>query len=216
MNEAANDNFQYISQLMATLASESRSNRQETDKIELLLKRVAKQSAISYEKFGEDVSSETLQNYENLSIPSEVDILVNENYDLLYQIEQQRFINNKISILIQKIMEHFISIKNFIKEQKFMRDQDLDNFIYENFESQAVILDSHLNILREKKDISGKNLSRIITKLKDIFKTLDWSLISKNKHEFKLLLNQIQNLDETFNIKLLNEYDVALAMQFSE
>ncbi|CAB4256374.1 similar to Saccharomyces cerevisiae YMR052W FAR3 Protein involved in recovery from cell cycle arrest in response to pheromone, in a Far1p-independent pathway [Maudiozyma barnettii] len=214
MNETANDNFQYISQLMGVLASESRSNRQETDKIELLLKRVAKQSSISYEKLGEEVTSETLDNYEKLSIPTKMDTLINENYDLLYQIEQQRFVNNKISILIQSIMEHFVSIKNFIKEQKFMREQDLDNFIYENFESQAVILNSHIDILREKKDISGKNLSRIIAQLESMFKNIDWSLISKDKHEFKLLLSQIQNLDESFNIKLLSKEDITVAKTY--
>lgn len=111
-------------------------------------------------------------------------------------------------------MEHFVSIKNFIKEQKFMREQDLDNFIYENFESQAVILNSHIDILREKKDISGKNLSRIIAQLESMFKNIDWSLISKDKHEFKLLLSQIQNLDESFNIKLLSKEDITVAKTY--
>lgn len=205
MNEMANDNFQYISELMATLTTEFRSNRQETDKIELLLKRVAKQSSISYEKLGGEVCEDTLEKYEKLSEPNEVETLINENYDLLYQIEQQRYINNKISSLVQSIAEHFTSIKNFVKEQKFMREQDLDNFIYENFESQAVIIDAHLNNLRMKKNNSAENLPKIISKLQKMFKEVEWELLAKDKKRYPSLINQIQILNDEFNIKLLED-----------
>ncbi|KAG0670298.1 hypothetical protein C6P45_002608 [Maudiozyma exigua] len=211
MNEMANDNFQYISQLMATLTTEFRSNRQETDKIELLLKRVAKQSSISYEKLGEEVSQDTLEKYNKLSEPNEIDTLINENYDLLYQIEQQRYIHNKISSLVQSIAEHFVSIKNFVKEQKFMRDQDLDNFIYENFESQAVIMDAHLGNLKMKKNNSGENLPKVILKLQQMFKEVDWNLLAMDEQRYPSIVNQIQKLDEEFKIKLLEEKSLSLA-----
>lgn len=216
MNEMTNDNFQYISELMTTLTSEFRSNRQETDKIELLLKRVAKQSSISYEKLGEEVSEDTLKKYEKLSEPNEIETLINENYDLLYQIEQQRYINNKISSLVQSIAEHFTSIKNFVKEQKFVREQDLDNFIYENFESQAVIMDANINNLSMKKNNSGENLPKVISKLQQMFKEIDWELLAKDKKRYPSLINQIQTLDDEFDIKLLDDSSFSSAKSLVE
>lgn len=205
MNNNANDNFEYISQLLSALTTESRTNRQETDKIELLLKRVAKQCAISYESLGSEVSNETLKNYEALHEPSRTNQLINENYDLIYQIEQQRYINSKVTMLIQNITEHFVSIKNFIKEQKYVREQDLDNFIYENFESQMVILDSSIQKLEEKGNTSTSNLENAIKQLQITCKELDWDVVPKNTIGYKQLIKQIHELDEMYGIKLVDD-----------
>lgn len=205
MNNNASDNFEYISQLLTALTTESRANRQETDKIELLLKRVSKQCAISYESLGSEVTDETLKNYNEQNKPSKISRLVNENYDLIYQIEQQRYINSKVTLLIQNITEHFLSIKNFIKEQKYVREQDLDNFVYENFESQIVILESSIQKLDEKSNTSSSNLSCIIRQLQTTCREIDWSIIPRGTIEHKQLIKHLQELDEYYGIKLVDD-----------
>lgn len=203
MSEDTNDNFQYILQLTKLLTVECRSTRQETDKIELLLKRVAKQSAISYERLSKDIPDENRTNFEILDTPSDINELIKENYNLLYQIEQQRYINNKVALLIRNIVEHFTSIKNLIPDQKMTREQDLENFIYENFESQSIILESSIKTLKQKKEISSANLNHIISTLRKTCQEIDWSLIPKDLKEYKQLIEQIYKLDSTYNIKLL-------------
>ncbi|CCK70939.1 Far3p KNAG_0F02770 [Huiozyma naganishii CBS 8797] len=151
MNELSGDNFEYLLQLTKVLANECRQTRQETDKIELLFKRVAKQSAISYEDLSAKVPTETLESYEKLSTPNTIDQLINENYALLYKIEQRDYINAKIFALINNINDHLASIKNFVIEQKFTREQDLENFVYENIEAKRNIVNANMENLKKKK-----------------------------------------------------------------
>ena len=59
MNGGGNDNFDYLLQLTKALTTECRVNRQETDRIELLLKRLAKQSGISYDRLSKNVTPDS-------------------------------------------------------------------------------------------------------------------------------------------------------------
>lgn len=55
MNSGGSDSFDYLLQLTKALSAECRANRQETDRIELLLKRLAKQSGISYDNLSKNI-----------------------------------------------------------------------------------------------------------------------------------------------------------------
>lgn len=204
MNECANDNFQYILQLTKLLTTEGRSARQETDKIESLLKRVARQSNISYEKLGDTVPKDVRNFYDKISQPTETEILIKENYDLLYQIEQQEYLQVKVMGLIRSINEHLFLIKNFIVEQRLGREQDLDNFLYEVFDSKKVILESSLSNLKEKEDTSRQNIESVITRLRELYKQINWELVPKNTKIYKKLQEKITSLNEIYGINLLD------------
>ena len=204
MNDGANDNFQYILQLTKLLTTECRSARQETDKIESLLRRVARQSNISYEKLGDIVPKDVRNFYDRISQPTEIEVLVKENYDLLYQIEQQEYLQVKVMGLIRSINEHLFLIKNFIVEQRLGREQDLDNFLYEVFDSKKVILESSLNNLKEKEDTSRQNIEFVTARLRELYKQINWELVPKDTKVYKKLQEKITSLNERYGIDLLD------------
>ena len=80
MNEGSYDNFEYLNLLAKNLSVGCRDSRKETDKIELLLKRLSKQSVVSYEEFSQRPSEETLDAYKKLSEPTTTEQLIRENY----------------------------------------------------------------------------------------------------------------------------------------
>ncbi|CCF57401.1 hypothetical protein KAFR_0C04100 [Kazachstania africana CBS 2517] len=204
MTDYGGDNFDFLLQLTKVLTSECRSSRQETDKIELLLKRVAKQAGISYSEFSKPITGETQNKYDSLCKPTERETLIQENYQLLYQIEQQEYIQKKIWHLINNINEHLNSIKSFIVEQKLNRALDLDTFMCDNFGNKINALQSNITVLRTSGQISKENIEDIINKFRILYKTVDWDSIRRDSTSYKNLINKINRIEEEYNIKLID------------
>lgn len=168
------DNFEYVNQLAKGVSDQARSTRLETDKIELLLKRVAKQSTISYDQLSQEVNDETQRRYEeNISQKDEIQRLIEENYKLIYEIEQEEYMNGKFMSMIENVNIQLESIKSYIIEIKLTREQDLDNFLYENVHSKNKIVDSSCHDLKLKKEASERRiLESVITKFRDTYRCL--------------------------------------------
>lgn len=202
MEDIGNDNFDNILQLSKILTSESRSSRQETDRIELLLKRVAKQSAISYEGLSTDIPQETADAYDTLSRPSEAEKLIRENYNLLYHIEQQEYIEKKVHALIKNINQHIFSIKNVLIDQRISREQDLENFMYENIEAKGKIIQASIEKLSKKNELISDKLNSIIVAFRDVYTHINWSLIPQNTNEYIKFSEKIAYIESTYDIQL--------------
>lgn len=203
------DNFEYLYQLTRNLSDESRSTREETDKIELLLKRVAKQSSISYKQLSSDVKPETLQRYnEEIDDKDEVTRLIEDNYRLIYEIEQEDYLNKKFLMMIENIKEQLQSIKNYIIEIKLTREQDLENFLYENITSKNKIIESNIKELRVKNQLSEERIeSEVIDKFRILYRELKGnSLWQREKDRSPTLVasleQEIDDIEQLYNISL--------------
>ncbi|KAK5782492.1 Far3p PWA37_000570 [Arxiozyma heterogenica] len=212
------DSFEYLYQLTKTLSESSRASRQETDKIELLLKRVAKQSIISYEQLSKDVALDVKRKHNNTVLTgeqqdreeNEIQKLIKENYRLIYEIEQEEYLNKKFMSMIENVEEQLQSIKNYIIELKLTREQDIENFIYENIQSKTKIVLNNSDDLKLKNDITEENISNnIVKKFRDTYKNLN---LNEKREEGRELLNrdkltenleqEIDKFEERYKIKL--------------
>lgn len=212
------DSFEYLYQLTKALSESSRASRQETDKIELLLKRVAKQSIISYEQLSKDVALDVKRKHNDTVLTgvqqdreeNKIQKLIKENYRLIYEIEQEEYLNKKFMSMIENVEEQLQSIKNYIIELKLTREQDIENFIYENIQSKTKIVLNNSDDLKLKNDITEENISNnILKKFQDIYKNLN---LNEKKEEGKELLRrdkliesleqEIDKFEERYKIKL--------------
>lgn len=212
------DSFEYLYQLTKALSESSRASRQETDKIELLLKRVAKQSIISYEQLSKDVALDVKRKHNDTVLTgvqqdreeNKIQKLIKENYRLIYEIEQEEYLNKKFMSMIENVEEQLQSIKNYIIELKLTREQDIENFIYENIQSKTKIVLNNSDDLKLKNDITEENISNnILKKFRDIYKNLN---LNEKKEEGKELLRrdkliesleqEIDKFEERYKIKL--------------
>lgn len=212
------DSFEYLYQLTKALSESSRASRQETDKIELLLKRVAKQSIISYEQLSKDVALDVKRKHNDTVLTgvqqdreeNKIQKLIKENYRLIYEIEQEEYLNKKFMSMIENVEEQLQSIKNYIIELKLTREQDIKNFIYENIQSKTKIVLNNSDDLKLKNDITEENISNnILKKFQDIYKNLN---LNEKKEEGKELLRrdkliesleqEIDKFEERYKIKL--------------
>ena len=209
------DNFEYLYQLTKNLSESSRASRQETDKIELLLKRVAKQSVISYEQLSKDVSLDVKRKYKDALLhgagrdkgEGEIQRLINENYRLIYEIEQEEYMNKKFLSMIENVEEQLQSIKNYIIELKLTREQDFDNFIYENVQSKTKIILNHSDNLETKNDIMEDNLlNNIVKKFRDMYENLDICKQEENNNDraqlIETLEQEIDKFEQQYKTKL--------------
>lgn len=209
------DNFEYLYQLTKNLSESSRASRQETDKIELLLKRVAKQSVISYEQLSKDVSLDVKRKYKDALLhgagrdkgEGEIRRLINENYRLLYEIEQEEYMNKKFLSMIENVEEQLQSIKNYIIELKLTREQDFENFIYENVQSKTKIILNHSDNLETKNDIMEDNLlNNIVKKFRDMYENLNMCKQEENNNDraqlIKTLEQEIDKFEKQYKTKL--------------
>lgn len=209
------DNFEYLYQLTKNLSESSRASRQETDKIELLLKRVAKQSVISYEQLSKDVSLDVKRKYNDALLheagrdkgEGEIRRLINENYRLLYEIEQEEYMNKKFLSMIENVEEQLQSIKNYIIELKLTREQDFENFIYENVQSKTKIILNHSDNLETKNDIMEDNLlNNIVKKFRDMYENLNMCKQEENNNDraqlIKTLEQEIDKFEKQYKTKL--------------
>lgn len=203
MEEDNEGNFSQILQLLKQLDNENRSTRQETDKIEILLKRVAQQSSISYEKLSNTVTETTRRQHNvETTTASKEEALINANYRLLFEIEQQDYLNKKIYGLITTINDHLSSIKNFIIEQKLTRKQDMDNFIYEMVQAKQIILENNYEKLKTKNQISHDNVQIVIGKFRQVYQEIDWDLIPKDNKDYIALHILMDQFREQHGISL--------------
>lgn len=209
------DNFEYLYQLTKNLSESSRASRQETDKIELLLKRVAKQSVISYEQLSKDVSLDVKRKYKDALLhgvgrdkgEGEIRRLINENYRLIYEIEQEEYMNKKFLSMIENVEEQLQSIKNYIIELKLTREQDFENFIYENIQSKTKIILNHSDNLETKNDIMEDNLlNNIVKKFRDMYENLNMCKQEENNNDraqlIETLEQEIDKFEQQYKTKL--------------
>lgn len=211
------DSFEYLHQLTKALSESSRASRQETDKIELLLKRVAKQSIISYEQLSSNVDLDVKRRYKNNVTherhldrgEKEIQRLIKDNYRLIYEIEQEEYLNKKFLSMIENVEEQLQSIKNYIIEVKLTREQDIENFIYENIQSKTKIVLNSSDDLQLKNDITKDNIfNNIVEKFQDTYKSLNLAeKKEKGKNSdcdklIKSLEEEIDKFEERYKIKL--------------
>ena len=214
------DNFDYLYELTKNLSESSRASRQETDKIELLLKRVAKQSIISYEQLSKDVSLDVKRSFKDTMLHGvnndrandKIQKLIKENYRLIYEIEQEEYLNKKFFSMVGNVEEQLQSIKNYIIELKLTREQDTENFIYDNVQSKTKIILNNSDDLKAKNDIMEDNiLNDIVKKFQDTYRNLN--LCKKGKEETKenninrdilieTLEQEIDKFEQQYKVKL--------------
>ncbi|AET40186.1 Far3p Ecym_5434 [Eremothecium cymbalariae DBVPG len=197
------DSFDYILQLTKTLSSQSWNNRQETLKIERLLKRLAKQTYIPYEQFIIEPSEETKETYNQLSKQSEEEYLIKENYKLIYLIEQQEYLDAKLWTLISQINELIVSIRNFIIEQKSARPKAEFEFIEKNLIKRIQHLNESEEKLRSSKETSIPIVEMLLKELVITCSEIDWKTVPQGTKSFQRLLHRIKKVEETHNVTLI-------------
>lgn len=170
MNSGGSDSFDYLLQLTKALSAECRANRQETDRIELLLKRLAKQSGISYDNLSKNIIPDSWKDNasQKASPPTEAQKLISENFKLIYEIEKQEYFNTKAVALINNINEHFSYIKNFIDEQNAIRERNIATFTSEKLNERNKSLQQNYESLKtENEETKKKNCTQLSNSLKN-------------------------------------------------
>ncbi|QLG71761.1 hypothetical protein HG535_0C01100 [Zygotorulaspora mrakii] len=203
--DLSSDNFEYIFQLTKVLSSECRANRQEREKLEILLKRLAKQSGVSYDQLSENVELQTLDAYNLMAQPDEATHLMTENYELLYQIELQEYINRKILALTSEIAEHLNSIRCFVIERKLTGSQNIDNYLEENITARKDRLHSNIESLRQSKRSTEEKLEIICQELTSQIHEIDWDSVPRNSEIYKSFKERIALLEVNYGLKVLDE-----------
>lgn len=202
MDGTSSDNFEYILQLTKILSVECRANRQERDKIEHLFKRLAKQSYLNYEQLNGRVSPRKKELFDKLSTPTEEDVLIRQNYELLKQIELQEYMNNKVWLLINEINGHLSSIKSFVIDRKLAACKDVTNFVDENFTVNGQRLDMSCQVLRNELNVSKERSETVIEVFKSLIQEIDWKLVPKNSKSFINFQSKLKILENRYNVSL--------------
>lgn len=203
--ESSSDNFDYIFQLTKVLSAECRASRQESDKIESILRRLAKQSGLSYDQLSDAVSQNTRQRYDEVSLPDEADRLILENYNLIYQIELQEYLNRKIWSLIQEIVEHLNSIRGFVVERKMTGKQTIEYYLQERFDSKMQLLQSSNEALRNAKNVTREKLSAVYGEVRLVMQQIDWKKLSTDSREGKRIFDLLAILKESYGVDLIEK-----------
>ncbi|EJS42402.1 far3p [Saccharomyces arboricola H-6] len=202
MNSGANDSFDYLLQLTKTLTAECRANRQKTDRIELLLKRLAKQSGISYDKLSKNTIPDSWKSNKSQteSPPSEAQQLIYENFKLIYDIEKQEYFNTRILALIGNINEHFSYIKNFIDEQGATRGRDVAVFASEKLDERNKSLHQNFKLLKTENEETKRKLRAVIEQFEINLEIIDWELIPKDSKNYNRFQKQLEYLQNAYQI----------------
>lgn len=196
-------NFEYVLQLTKVLSSESRANRQESDKIESILRRLAKQSGVLYDDLSDGVSKGAQDSYDRLSAPKLADRLINENYELIYQIEFQEYVNQKIWGLINDIIEHLSSIRGFVLERKLTGLQNVDFYVQDKFDSKIYRLEESAKSLKCAKESTQEKLNLLYSDLRHLIGQINWEAISKSSREYKRIFEALNQLKNSYGVDLL-------------
>lgn len=201
--EGSGDSFEYLLQLTKTLSSYAWNTRQETEKVEQSLKRLAKQNHISYKDYCKEPTNTTLEKFGKLKTKSEDDRLIDENYQLIYQIQQQEYINGKICLLTHQIDEMMLSIRNFIVEQKAISPKIEEAFISKNLNEHLSVLQNSLDDSKGIRTNSQDKLDIIIGDLISLCKNIPWDSFRKSDQNVTKVLKQIKSFEDSYNLKLL-------------
>ncbi|EDO15732.1 hypothetical protein Kpol_1073p20 [Vanderwaltozyma polyspora DSM 70294] len=185
MEPNSSDNFEYVLQLTRILSTECRSSRQQTEHINHILSKVAKLSGVSYEQYSEGVDKTTQERYDAISGKSEIETLVSENYNLIYKIEQQDYMNKKVWTLINHVNEHINSIRIFLKEQKLLKTTKYKDILNEKIVIQENIVDQNTQVLMKSKDSMVLKINEVLQKLSIVLKEIDFTKIEQNSDYFK-------------------------------
>ncbi|QHS75327.1 Far3p [Saccharomyces paradoxus] len=202
MNSGGSDSFDYLLQLTKALSAECRANRQETDRIELLLKRLAKQSGISYDKLSKNIIPDSWKDNRSQTAPppTEEQRLISENFKLIYEIEKQEYFNTKALALINNINEHFSYIKNFIDEQNSIRERNVVAFTSEKLDERNRSLQQNYRSLKTENEETKKKLHTVVEQLEKLLKEVDWDRIPKNSRDYIRFRKQLEYLQDAYQI----------------
>ncbi|AJP40753.1 AHL_G0041140.mRNA.1.CDS.1 [Saccharomyces cerevisiae] len=202
MNSGGTDSFDYLLQLTKVLIAECRANRQETDRIELLLKRLAKQSGISYDNLSKNIIPDSWKDNasQKASPPTEAQKLISENFKLIYEIEKQEYFNTKAVALINNINEHFSYIKNFIDEQNAIRERNIATFTSEKLDERNKSLQQNYESLKTENEETKKKMHSIIKQFEKLLKEVDWDRISKDSRDYSRFKKQLEYLQDTYQV----------------
>lgn len=202
MNSGGTDSFDYLLQLTKALSAECRVNRQETDRIELLLKRLAKQSGISYDNLSKNIIPDSWKDNasQKASPPTEAQKLISENFKLIYEIEKQEYFNTKAVALINNINEHFSYIKNFIDEQNAIRERNIATFTSEKLDERNKSLQQNYESLKTENEETKKKMHSIIKQFEKLLKEVDWDRISKDSRDYSRFKKQLEYLQDTYQV----------------
>ena len=181
MEDSSTECFDYILKLSKQLSDIQEGRRRETDNIEQLLKKITRQSYIDYEEFSSRTINHSNNNNPNYLTTEEG--IINENYQLLYQIRKQEFIKKKVIQLIDQYKELILSIKYLIIEQDALKPRIEKDFVTDK-------------VLPQSKQ------------LRELEKTfvLETDNIKKNKEKYRPVLVQIIKQLHKLNVEEINDY----------
>lgn len=202
--EGSSDSFEYILQLTKALSTQCRESRQETDRIESLLRRLSKQTQISFDHFSKEPNDQVRADFEKLSQETETEAerLIKENFSLIYKIEQQEYINQKVWTLIDQVDELLNSIKNFVIEQKVNRPKMEHEFFRSVLKGKMDSIELNIEDLRRSSAYSRGKLDTLVEELQHICEEIEWDRIPKDSREYKTLLNRISYAEQKYQIKI--------------
>ncbi|KAH3899831.1 uncharacterized protein SCODWIG_01526 [Saccharomycodes ludwigii] len=203
-----NDCFEYLVNLTQQLIDHQKNNRLETNKLEQVLRRISKQSYITYEEYSKNDLTNRITNTNGTDNENTINIqenqLINENYKLIYQIKQQLFLKDRMCKLIEQFKELIRSIKFFILEQNNLMvklEKDIINsYIYNN----VSVLNNNLTEIKFLNSNLKFNVDQVKLKLDHIIKNLlsqsndgatDKNIITSLNKEQISKINKLINVD---------------------
>ncbi|CEP62781.1 Far3p LALA0_S06e03708g [Lachancea lanzarotensis] len=202
--EHSADSFDYLLHLTKGLSTECRATRQGTERIELLVRRLAKVTQSSYEELSKEPSRQVWDKYHDLSAESEKDRLIRENYALIYQIECQEYVCKRIWALIDQIEDLLESIKQFVVEQGAHRARTASQFVENVVQTRIKSVQSSSQDLTEANETARSKLDLLMQELQQVCTQINWNQVEKadgNRYLHARVL-QVQN---KYGIKLIDK-----------
>ncbi|BAO41485.1 factor arrest protein 3 [Kluyveromyces marxianus DMKU3-1042] len=203
--EGSGDSFEYLLQLTKTLSSQAWSARQQTDKVEQSLKRLAKQHYIPYKEYSKPPTAEALDEFAQIKAKSPEELIVEENYRLMYQIQQQEYIHSKVCLLVQQINEMIVSIRDFIVEYKATAPHKHQEFVAANVANPVQSLSSAQTALEKGHNVANKKVAMLIEELVLACKNVPWNKIEKDDLAYQRFKSLVKDFEDKYNIQLVSE-----------
>ncbi|SCU83056.1 LAME_0C03818g1_1 [Lachancea meyersii CBS 8951] len=201
--EHSADSFEYLFHLSKGLSTECRATRQGTERIELLVRRLAKLTQTSYEDLSKEPSQQVWDEYNKMSTENEKDRLIRENYALVYQIECQEYVCKRIWALIDQIEDLLESIKQFVVEQGAHRARTESQFVEKVVQSRIRAVQKSSRSLTESDKTARTKLDLLIQELQDVCRQINWDQVAQTV-ETRHLEAKILQAQDKYGIKLIN------------
>ncbi|CCH62539.1 hypothetical protein TBLA_0H02550 [Henningerozyma blattae CBS 6284] len=214
-----NDNFEYILQITKSLTSECRGSRQETDRIETLIKKLPKNeikgkdnndqnnnNTNSKESCNEDETAiqtddESDNKKDEMIQEDEIDRLIKENYRLIYKVENIEYINKKIWKLISHINDNLVLIKNFIIDENLQRSIKIDNFIFSSIDYPIKELNENMIRLENDNLITQDKIDIVVNKLQECMSHIKIDKVNDTE-EYINIQNDLETLRNNYDINI--------------